>query len=136
VTGRLLLCAALFAAACNSAAPTGPSTVTLTTETFAGSLAVGSSRFYSFTIASGGTVSLTLASVSSPADGTALADPLEIGIGTPAGTGCAVTAARQTAAALTAQLQTAAASGIHCVRVSDPGGLPAPVNFALRFTHP
>ena len=131
--------AALAAAACgtgDTTTPTGPTTVTLTTETFAGSLAVGGSRFYSFSVSSGGTVRVTLASVTSPADGTALGHALEIGLGTPAGTGCATSVVGQAAPALVAQLLSSSQPGVRCVRVSDVGELTGPVNFAVRFTHP
>jgi hypothetical protein len=35
-----------------------------------------------------------------------------------------------------AQLTASLAAGTYCVRVSDPGGLPTTVTFAVRFTHP
>jgi hypothetical protein len=134
----LLGCMAALAIACDgsTSTPTGPTEVTLTTQTFAGGLATGASRFYSFTVNAGGTVSLMLASVTSQADGSVLAQPLEIGVGIPAGTGCSVSIAKSSAPGLVAQLQTSANPGVHCVRVSDTHGLAAPVNFSLRFTHP
>ena len=99
----------------------------MTTETFTGSLAVGASRFYSFTVNAGGTVSVTLASVTAQADGTTLTQPLEIGIGIPAGTGCRVAVARSAMSGLVTQLQMSAGTGVHCVRVSDTAGLPYPM---------
>ena len=122
--------------ACEASTPTGPSEVTLTTETFTGSLAVGASRFYSFTVASGGTVSVTLASVTSQADGATLSGPLEVGVGIPAGSGCRTSVAASVSSGLTAQLQMSASPGVHCVRVSDTVGLSSPIHFSLRFTHP
>lgn len=131
------LAAALVTIACDGATtPTGPETVLLTTETWASSLGVGATRFYSFTVGSGGTVWLTLASVTSQADGTPLSPSLEIGVGIPAGTGCNASVTIQTRPALVAQLSLSSDTGVHCVRVSDTGALAAPVNFALRFTHP
>ena len=131
----LILIAALMIG-CEGSTPTGPSVVTLTTETFTGSLAIGASRFYSFSVGSGGTVSLTLASVTSQGNGATLTQPLEIGIGIPAGTGCSTAVAREVSSGLTTQLQMSAGSGVHCVRVSDTAGLSSPINFSLRFTHP
>lgn len=119
-----------------TSSPTGPTEVTMTTQTFAGSLAIGASRFYLFTVNAGGTVSVTLASVTAQADGSVLTQPLEIGVGVPAGMGCNVSIARSSAPGLVTQLQVSATPGVHCVRVSDALGLTAPVNFSLRFTHP
>jgi hypothetical protein len=126
--------AAALTMACEASTPTGP--ITLRTETFTGSLAVGASRFYSFTVTAGGTVSVTLASVTSQADGATLTQPLEIGIGVPAGTGCSTSVATSVSSGLVTQLQMSAGTGVHCVRVSDTAGLPLPINFSLRFTHP
>lgn len=133
ITGALL-----FATACADGAATGtsPTVITTQTQTFTSSLAVGASRFYSFSVTQGGTVYVTLASVSSPATGHALADQLEIGLGTPAGTGCSTTATLVTRPSLAAQLQRALTPGTYCVRVADAGQLVAPVNFAVRFTYP
>ena len=65
------------------ATPTGPTTTTPTvfTEHFVGDLPVGGSRFQSFTVAQSGTVSATLASVTSPRTGAPVDVPLGIGIG-------------------------------------------------------
>lgn len=134
--GLMIVVIGALAMACEGSTPTGPSEVTMTTETFAGSLAVGASRFYSFTVNAGGTVSVTLASVTAQADGTTLTQPLEIGIGIPAGTGCRVAVARSAMSGLVTQLQMSAGTGVHCVRVSDTAGLPSPINFSVRFTHP
>ena len=134
--GLMIVALGALAMACEGSTPTGPSEVTLTTETFADSLAVGASRFYSFTVTAGGTVSVTLASVTAQADGTTLTQPLEIGVGIPAGTGCSVAVARSATSGLVTQLQMAAGPGVHCVCVRDTAGLPSPINFSLRFTHP
>jgi hypothetical protein len=115
---------------------TGPTALTITTRTFTGSLAVGASRFYSFAVSSGGTITASLASVTSDRDGLPLDTILELGIGFPAGTGCAVTATKNVSAGLTAQLLSSATGGVHCVRVADVGDMTAPVKFAVRFSHP
>jgi len=56
-------------------------------------------------------------------DGTALAPTLETGVGTPAGTGCAISGARYVAPELLAQLVITSPKGVHCVRVADTGEL-------------
>jgi hypothetical protein len=129
---------ATIAMGCNGGTntPTGPTAVNITTQTFTGSLAVGASRFYSFTVASGGTITASLASVSAAESGETLDAILELGLGFPAGTGCAVTTTRNVAPALTTQLLTSAGPGVHCVRVADVGDLTVPVRFAVRFAHP
>ncbi|MGE3273955.1 MAG: hypothetical protein AB7O67_02510 [Vicinamibacterales bacterium] len=133
-----LLALALWTAACsgNAVSPTGPSAVTLTTEVFVGQLAPGAFRYYSFTTLNPGTVAVMLASV---ADGTTpTGDRLTIGVGVPSGTGCAVgdddTATVR--AALATALQYFTNPATLCVRVSDPGALARPVDFAVRLTHP
>jgi hypothetical protein len=65
----------------------------------------------------------------------ALAVPARIGVGTPAGTGCAVTESVDTPPGLTPQFTTTLATGIHCVNITDIGTLPAAVIFSIRFTH-
>lgn len=133
--------AACLAAACGDD-PTAPSsteddTPVATTEFFVGSLDVGGSRFYSISVASEGTVSVTLASlVAAAAPSRVSADTISLGLGIPAGTGCAVSASVDASPALVAQLSTASPAGIHCVRVSDPGHLVQPMNFAVRIIHP
>ena len=136
---RRLLAAMLAAIALgcgNDAVPTSPTVVNVSTQTFTGTLVVGASRFYSFTVTSGGTIAASLASVTSAQDNTVLDRILELGIGFPAGTGCAVTTTKNVSPALTAQVLTSGEPGIHCVRVADVGDLTAPIKFAVRFAHP
>jgi hypothetical protein len=128
----------IAAVACNgdAATPTSPTVVTVTTETFASRLDVGGSRFYSFTVTSGGSVSAELASVTAASTGAVMGTILELGLGVPAGTGCAVSITRDVTAALTTQLLTSFQPGIHCVRVADVGDMTVPIRFAVRFAHP
>src|SRR5690349_21351340 len=93
----LLVALAVCAAACGSDTPTSPSTSTTTTTTVApasiseiynGTLSVGGSRFYSFTVLQNGTVSLTLTSLGPGLPGDLA---VELSLGRPAGTGCAPT---------------------------------------------
>ena len=131
---------ALVSARCGRSldTPTTPTTTAATSRTahFGGSLTVGETRFYSFTITQAGTITAMLASITSPRTGAALDTELGLGIGRPAGTGCALSASVNTTAALKAHLQESAAAGIYCINVSDVGRLTGDVDFVVRFTYP
>ena len=141
MTARLLtvaLLAALTAACGDDASPTAPSstTSTATTVTYAGTIDVGGSRFYSFSNAAAGSVTAFLASVTSPDTRLPVVAPLEIGVGVPAGTGCSTTTTQVVAPGLVSQMTVSLAAGVFCLRVADAGELRAPVAFAVRFSHP
>ena len=141
MTARLLIVALLaaLAVACgDDPSSTAPSstTSTTTTVTYAGTIDVGGSRFYSFSNAAAGSVTAFLASVTSPATRLPVALPLEIGIGVPAGTGCSTTTTQMAAPGLVPQMTVSLAAGVFCLRVADAGELRAPVAFAVRFSHP
>ena len=112
-----------------SATATGPVTIL-----FSGTLQPRTSRFYSYTLTTAGSVSALLASVER--NGAPAANPIEIGIGSPAGTGCAVTMSSNVSASLVPQLRHDAAAGTYCVRVTDIDGLSAPMTFTIRVVHP
>jgi hypothetical protein len=101
---------------------------------FSGTLQPRTSRFYAYTVATAGPVSALLASVER--NGLPAAHPLEIGIGVPAGTGCAVTMSANVPASLVPQLRHDAAAGTYCIRVADAEGLSAPTTFTIRVIHP
>jgi len=133
------LCLLLTSVACSDPPATTPTPVlnTVSTETFVSTLSPGGSTFYSFNVgASGGTVSLTLASVTAGSAGALVRTPVGLGIGTPAGEGCAMTSAVNATIALTAQLSTNANPGTTCVNIYDVGGLTSTVTFAVRIVHP
>jgi DNA-binding transcriptional regulator LsrR (DeoR family) len=69
-------------------------------------------------------------------NGVPAANPLEIGIGSPAGTDCGVTMSANVPASLIPQLRHEAAVGTYCVRVADTEGLSAPTTFTIRVIHP
>ncbi|MDP2322286.1 MAG: hypothetical protein Q8O42_23465 [Acidobacteriota bacterium] len=112
-----------------TATATGPTTIL-----FSGTLQPRTSRFYSYTVATAGSVSAMLASVER--NGAPLAEALELSLGSPAGTGCAVTMSAHASASLVPQLRHDAAAGTYCVRVADTEGLPAPAAFTIRVIHP
>jgi hypothetical protein len=137
----LIVAAALGTARCgeDAATPTEPTTSSASTAItghFVGALSIGGSRFYSFTVAQSGTVSATLASITTPRTGSALDVALGLGFGRPAGTGCSLSHAVTTGGSLTAQLHESASAGIYCISVYDAGELTGDVDFAVRFSHP
>lgn len=126
--------------ACSSTtAPTeassGITPLFFTTQTFAGTLQTQGNGFYAFLVNQAGPVSLTLASVQTPG-GAALATPVGIGIGIPAGTGCPRFVSQTTAPGLAAQLTTTLNPGTYCAVVYDAGSLTGAVNFAMRIRYP
>ena len=136
------LIVALLCSACgNSPATTSPSTTTTTpsrtTELFTGSLAAGDSQFYSFTVGQSGTTDITLVSLTPVgAARPALANPVGLGIGTPAGTGCSLSTALTAQPALTAQLSTSTPATTYCADIYDIGSLTVPAAFTVRIVHP
>jgi hypothetical protein len=136
----IVLALALAAAACggdsSTTAPTTPAGPS--SELFEGKLqSRGDSTFFSFTVATAGNVSVTLASVmTTTTPGTSTNLPLGIGLGSPLATDCTLTSQTTTGPGLTPQLTGNSFSpAIYCVRVFDVGNLTVPVNFAVRITH-
>jgi hypothetical protein len=134
----LLVLASFAAAACGDAAdtPTSPSipemSVDRTSRLFSGTLPPRGSTFYSFTVAQDSGVFLTLASLT-PTSGRGTIDTaIDLGLGTPRGTGCAVAQTVAATADLAAQISAWRGAGVHCVSVSDPGRLAGTVAFAVR----
>lgn len=132
----LLLAALLGFAGCAEEldTPTSASNTGSTSVLFVGTLQPRSSRFYSFTLTSAGQVSAMLASLEQGL--TPMTNTVELGLGVPAGTGCAVQAAQDTKTSLVPQIKQDAAAGTYCVRISDTQGLPAAMNFTIRVVHP
>jgi len=87
--------------------------------------------FYSFTVASAGTVKVTLASLMPGNTGPASPDEVTLGVGVPVGTGCAVSTSVDTGAGLTTQLTAPVTPDIYCVEISDSGALTAPLDFTI-----
>lgn len=135
-----LFCSALACAGCGDGVETPTSassstTATTTTQLFSGVIQVRATKFYSYTVSSAGTVAVMLASLTTGA-GAVAEHSLELGIGIPAGLGCAVSQVVNAPPALVPQLTHDASAGTYCVSVSDVAGLPASMNFAIRIVHP
>ena len=106
-------------------------TVSRTTDTFSGTVVVGGSDFHSFSVASAGTIDVTL---------TAAAPSIVMGIsiGMPGDGRCTAVAgaSNQTAAGTAVQLSGIASPGTMCVDVHDAGSQSAPVVYTVTVTHP
>lgn len=137
---------ALTAASCGEPAltsPTSPTTTSTTTttvaaaptfsETFVGTVPVGGSSFYSFTVTVYGTVNVTLSSVQGPfVPATVM---LGLGLGTPNAEDCRTTSSVTTASSAAVHVTQVLNPGIYCVRVHDVGNLfgPASVNVTIAY---
>jgi hypothetical protein len=133
---------ASLAASCNNdSTPTAATSTTTTTasgaattEDFTGTLPVGGSLFYSFSVAETGTVTvLYSAAAGNGVPGTVW---LGLGIGTPSGEDCVAANAVNTPPGTAAQLTASYTPGIYCAKVSDIGNLFAPATFTISITHP
>ena len=134
----VLVVAGLLTTACSNSddsSTTAPTATGPTTEIYAGTLAVGGSGFFSFTVVTSGPVSITLASLTATQPGPALNSAMSLGVGSPLGTDCSVTSSVVAAPALTAQLVNSLTPSIYCARISDLGNLTGPVNFTIRIVH-
>jgi hypothetical protein len=119
--------------------PTSPTDDTATdarlTEMFAGVIPIRGTKFYSYTVTTAGTVSAMLGSLTT-GTGAVARHSVELGIGIPAGTGCAVSHVITAPPSLIPQLTQEAVAGTYCVSIADVEGLPASMNFAIRIVHP
>lgn len=132
---------ALLAGCGGDATPTSPTTIApavvnppSVTDTWEGTLAVGATRFYSYSVGLNGTVNVTLESL-----GGAQVDEntqVSLGNGYPSGTGCLVSSSSDTKPAAEPQLSTTLAPGVYCVKLTDAGTLSAPVSFRILIAHP
>ena len=117
----------------NPVSPSAPSG-RIVVETLVATVGIGGTAFYSFTASTAGDVRLTLLSVKQ--NGADLPVSLNLGVGTPAGTGCTVTSSLLAAAGASPQLTTSVSAGVHCASVTDPNLLTAPAAVVLNIAHP
>jgi hypothetical protein len=116
--------------------PTSPAPDSVT-ETFAGTLSVGGSAFYSFSTAVTGDVTATLTNIGG--DGVPSSVVVNLGIGSLSGFNCSAssTAVQITGTAQVSSLVTSSEPpGVHCVVISDMGNLFAPATFTVTIAHP
>ena len=124
------------AAGCNKSsttAATTSATVTRTTDTFTGTVAIGASDFHSFTIAVTGQIDVTLTAAGPPST-----IVMGVSIGTPADGTCTALAGAlaKTSAGALVQLSGVASPGTLCVDVHDVSNQSAPVSYTVTVTHP
>ena len=136
--GIVVVGMALSGTACAEATVAGPTAignnVTLTVETFSGSLPVGGSRFYSFTVPQTGLTTVTLVSLKQ--DGANSNTIVLVGLGAPRGTECLLIDGRQVTADVLAQVSLTPEPGVYCARISDAGNLTGPVDFSINIVRP
>jgi hypothetical protein len=132
----LLVIAGLSTAACggDNAIPT-PAPIGPSTEIFDGTLQMQGSSFFSFTVQTSGSVSITLASLIPTKPGPALNTVMDLGVGQPLETDCNVTSSVAAAPALVPQLVNTLTPATYCARISDLGNLTTPVTFTIRIVH-
>lgn len=116
----------------SSGSTTAP-TVTRTTETFNGTVAVRGSAFNTFTVATTGTTEATLTAAGPPST-------IVVGfsIGTASNGACTPIAGADitTPAGTAPQLSGVTSSGSLCVQVRDIGNQTAPITYTVSVTHP
>jgi hypothetical protein len=132
----LLACAVVTTAAgCKSNSTTPPAVEPAsTTEVWSSTLAVGASKFYSFSVPLEGTVSVQLKTLTQ--NGVATAELVTMGLGAPRGTDCAVggsIAATGSDATLLSGVQPA---GVYCIRIWDNAQLSKTAAFSVTINHP
>jgi len=108
-------------------------TVTRTTDTFSGTVQVGSSNFHSFPVAQAGTTDVTLTAASPPANVV-----MGLAVGTTGDGACTplAGAASNVVAGSTPQITGLTTSGTLCVLIRDVGQATAPVSYTITVTHP
>jgi hypothetical protein len=135
------LLVATFCAACGNDTTTSPSTTSTTvsraSEVFGGTLNIGVSQFYSFTVSAAGATDVTFLGLRpSGVPTTTLNTVMGIGLGTPSGTECALRSAMTTAPALTKQMTVTTDPSVYCVKIADVGNLTGAVDYTVRILHP
>lgn len=132
---RLLVCASLLTTvACGGdntvTTPTTP-TPTNVTETFSGTISVNGAVTHAFVVASSGSVTAGLSSVTPDS-----AAVLGLSLGTWNGAVCQIVLANDKAQQGSIVIGTASSLGNLCVRVYDPGTLTQPIDYQLQVVHP
>lgn len=135
-----LLLTLLTAIGCSGDTPTSPTTTTPTvaspefSEDFAGTVDVGGSAFYSFTVTQYGTVNVSLTSVSGQYVPSTVT--MGLGLGKPEAETCVTTSNISTQSGAGPQLTGTYDPGVYCVKVSDVGNLFSAAQFAVTIAYP
>jgi hypothetical protein len=129
--------AALAVGACsnnnNTNGTVSAPTVTRTTDTFTGTVAVGGSDFHSFPVSKTGSTDVTLTAASPPPNVV-----MGLAIGTASDAGCTPLsgASGNVVAGQTPQITGVTTASTLCVLVRDVGQQTAPVAYTVTVTHP
>jgi hypothetical protein len=136
IGGAAVALAATLSIGCgdDTTSPTS-TTLTTTTEVYTGTMTVGGSGFYSFSVGGPGAALITFGSLTDASTGRPLNVAMGLGVGIPAGEGCNVSMSATAAPALTAQITSPVLPGIYCVQLSDVGNLRVSAVFGVRIVH-
>jgi hypothetical protein len=129
----LLLVAALLAASGCSSSPTVVTnpTVCPCTDSFSGTLSVNGAFTHTFTIATLGSVTAAIVSLSPTTS-----QIVGFGLGVWNGTSCTVASSTDTATTGSSITLNASSAGTLCVRLYDVGFITTPVLYQLQVSHP
>lgn len=131
---------ALAGAGCKkSSSTTSPTTTTApasptVTETFTGTLQVGGTASYNFTVSQYGTVNLTLTSMSGVGVPSTVAVNLAIGV--PGDSGCSAGTSLLVRSGTAVQVTADEYAGTYCAAITDVGNLNAPARFSVTVAYP
>jgi hypothetical protein len=132
-----LLAMVLLAGACEESPtePRGnPLTIARIIESFTATVPVGGEVFYSFNSPKEGLIQLTLLELT--VNGVGSTAFINMGIGTPAGTGCSVVDSRTIQSGVSPQFEDVFPAGVYCVRLFDIGDLTEAALAAVNISHP
>jgi hypothetical protein len=138
VLGIVTVGLALGGPACTEATVSGPSTIgnnaSVTVETFSGTVPVGGTRFYSFTVPRAGLTTVTLLSLRE--NGVASSTIMLVGLGAPRAQECVPLDARQSAADVVPQVSLTPNPGVYCASIGDAGFMTGPAEFSINIVRP
>jgi hypothetical protein len=133
---------AFLATGCKHNTTTSPTTTTTTTTTstpattteeFDGTLGVGATAFYSFTVSQAGSVTATLVSISGAVVPATV--QVRLGIGTPDGAGGCSTTTMSLANSVSPTLSATEQPGNYCANITDVGNLAGTATFVVTIAH-
>jgi hypothetical protein len=104
------------------------------TEKFSGALAIGASKFYSFSVGSNGTITITLTTLTE--NGQDSSTQMALALGAPGGTGCRANTTVTIAAGSTPHITGTYGPGVYCALLTDVGNLTTPSTFVISIAHP
>ena len=129
----LVVALALGAVSCGSNTATTPTPITpvTVTDTFAGTLTANGAASYTFTTATSGSVTATLATLS---PNTALV--VGLALGTWSGNACQIILSKDSATQFSFIIGQASQATTLCVRIYDVGNVVDPTTYEVQVNHP